>query len=65
MQVMGRLEICPEHNELIEFYREEDVPENATFEFSGVVYACSKCVSKGDDASSYQKIDKDNLLNVY
>ena len=62
-----KLEECPRHSEPIEYYLDEELGEDATFELSGVTYGCQRCLASGDPTveSTFTKIDKDNLLNVY
>ena len=62
-----KLEQCPRHQEPIEYYLDEELDEDSTFELSGVTYGCQRCIANSDTSmqASFTKIDKDNLLNVF
>lgn len=62
-----KLEECPKHQQPIEYYLDEELDEEATFELSGVTYGCQRCLASADPSvqGNFTKIDKDNLLNVY
>ena len=40
LQKLVKLEQCPKHQQPIEYYLDEDVDEEASFELSGVKYGC-------------------------
>ena len=43
-----KLEQCPRHDEPIEYYLDEELDEDATFELSGVTYGCQRCIANAD-----------------
>lgn len=50
LQKLIKLEQCSKHQQPIEYYLDEDVDEDASFELSGVVYGCQRCVASADSS---------------
>ena len=64
LRILTRLQECEQHQLPLEYYFEEEIPDDSKFEFASVIYGCQKCTHEKSDIS-YTKIDKENLLNVY
>ena len=43
VKVLARLDECEVHQLPIEFYCEEEIPDDAKLEFASVIYGCLKC----------------------